>query len=329
MKHVTVKILFTIPALLTMTSLIPQLSFGQGNAAVASGAPSNALPGADGGSGTAIRPESRIRIGPGDLLDMTVFDSPELAQTVRVSDAGDASFNLIGEVHLAGLTANEAQSFIAGKLKAGNYVLNPQVAVLIKEYNTQGVSVVGEVNKPGVYNVLGTQTLLDLIAAAGGTTAFAGPEATIRRSTDNSIVSVRFSKDAQTSFSSDVRVYPGDKIIVGRAGLVYVLGDVGRPGGFVMENDGKLTLVEALAMAGGSNPTASLSRAKLIRKTTTSYTEVPIQLKKMLHGEATAPQLQTEDILYIPSNALKSTFRSQASSIIGATTGAAIYHSMP
>lgn len=160
MKHVTVKILFTIPALLTMTSLIPQLSFGQGNAAVASGAPSNALPGADGGSGTAIRPESRIRIGPGDLLDMTVFDSPELAQTVRVSDAGDASFNLIGEVHLAGLTANEAQSFIAGKLKAGNYVLNPQVAVLIKEYNTQGVSVVGEVNKPGVYNVLGNSNVV-------------------------------------------------------------------------------------------------------------------------------------------------------------------------
>jgi polysaccharide export outer membrane protein len=95
-----------------------------------------------------------------------------------------------------------------------------------------------------------------------------------------------------------------------------------------MENDGKLTLLEALAMAGGSNPTASLRHARLIRKTATGYSDVPILLKKVLRGEAPAPQLQLEDVLYIPSNLLKSTLHNQVPAILSATSGAAIYHSM-
>jgi polysaccharide export outer membrane protein len=176
---------------------------------------------------------------------------------------------------------------------------------------------------------LGSQTLLDVIAAAGGTTPFAGPEVTIRRSADSNFITVRLSKDAQASLTSDVRLYPGDKIVVPRAGLVYVLGDVGRPGGFVMENDGRLTLLEALAMAGGSNRTASLSHARLIRKTATGYSDVPIFLKKIIRGEDAAPQLQTEDILYIPNNAVKSALTQQVPSALSAASGAAIYHSMP
>ena len=232
-------------------------------------------------------------------------------------------------LHLAGLTTDQAAALIAGKLKEGNYLLAPQVAVIIREYSTQGVSVVGEVNKPGVYPVLGSQTLLDVIAAAGGTTPFAGPEVTIKRSADSNFITVRLSQDAQASLTTDVRLYPGDKVVVSRAGLVYVLGDVGRPGGFVMENDGKLSLLEALAMAGGNNRTASLSHARLFRKTATGYTEVPIVLKKIIRGEDAAPQLQTEDILYIPNNAVKSALTQQVPSALSAASGAAIYHSMP
>jgi polysaccharide export outer membrane protein len=96
-----------------------------------------------------------------------------------------------------------------------------------------------------------------------------------------------------------------------------------------MEEDGKLTLLEALAMAGGSNRTASLSHARLIRKTATGYAEVPIFLKKVIQGEEAAPQLQAEDILYIPSNAVKALLSQQVPSVISAASCAAIYHSMP
>ena len=284
---------------------------------------------------TANRPaegtssEARVKIEPGDLLEVNVYDEDDLNQTVRINDLGDGTFNFIGRLHLAELTTDQAAVLIAGKLKEGNYLLAPQVAVIIREYSTQGVAVVGEVNKPGVYPVLGSQTLLDVIAAAGGTTPFAGPEVTIKRSADSNFITVRISKDAQASLTSDVRLYPGDKVVVPRAGLVYVLGDVGRPGGFVMENDGKLTLLEALAMAGGSNRTASLSHARLIRKTATGYTEVPIFLKKIIRGEDAAPQLQTEDILYIPNNVVKSLLTQQVPSALSTASGAAIYHSMP
>ncbi len=281
------------------------------------------------GSPEGTVPVARVKIGPGDLIEVNVYDEDDLNQTVRINDLGDGTFNFIGRLHLAELTTDQAAALIAGKLKEGNYLLAPQVAVIIREYSTQGVSVVGEVNKPGVYPVLGSQTLLDVIAAAGGTTPFAGPEVTIKRSADSNFITVRLSQDAQASLTTDVRLYPGDKVVVSRAGLVYVLGDVGRPGGFVMENDGKLSLLEALAMAGGNNRTASLSHAKLFRKTATGYTEVPIVLKKIIRGEDAAPQLQTEDILYIPNNAVKSALTQQVPSALSAASGAAIYHSMP
>jgi len=332
MKRIQMKLVCVFSALVMMASLDPGRLRAQvevAGTALIAGEPVNTPRPTDAAPEKTLPGESRIRIGPGDLLAMTVFDVPEMNQVVRVNDSGDASFSLIGNLHLAGLTADEAQSAIAVKLKDGNYVLNPQVSLLIREYNTQGVSVVGEVKKPGVYNVLGSQSLLDVIAAAGGTTPFAGPEVTIKRGADGSTVAVRLTQDAQASLASDVRLYPTDKVIVPRSGLVYVLGDVGRPGGFVMENDGKLTLLEALAMAGGSNRTASLGHAVLIRKTATGYTEVPIVLKKIVRGDEPAPQLQTEDILYVPNSAAKSVFTQQVPSVVSAAAGATVYHSIP
>jgi polysaccharide export outer membrane protein len=273
--------------------------------------------------------EPRVRIGPGDLLEMSVFDVPELGQVVRVNDLGDASFNLIGRLHVAGLTTDQARVLIARKLRDANYVLDPQVSVLIREYNTQGVSVLGEVKRPGVYSVLGSQSLLDVIAAAGGTTPFAGPEVTVKRSADGTTLTVRLSKDAQASLDSDVQLHPGDKVVIPRAGLVYVIGDVGRPGGFIMENDGKLTLLQALAMAGGNNHTASLSHAKLIRKRGSGYADVPLPLKKIIEGAEPDVQLQTEDILYIPSSVVKSMFSRTVPSIVSSASAAAVYHSIP
>ncbi len=278
-------------------------------------------------SGTPRQPvtvDAHMHIGPGDLLNISVFDVPEMSQTIRVNDAGDATLNLVGPLHLAGLTAFDAQASIAASLKACNYLVDPQVSVFISEYATQGVSILGEVNKPGVYQVLGTRTLLDIISEAGGITTFAGAEAMIKRANGDT-VHVALTKDAQMSFISDVQLGPGDKVMIPRAGIVYVLGDVGRPGGFVMSNDGKITVIEAIALAGGPSHTSSLNRAQLIRKSAPGTPQVEIKVKQILEGKLADMPLQSEDILYIPSSSTKTLLFHTAPSIASSAAGAAIY----
>jgi polysaccharide export outer membrane protein len=251
------------------------------------------------------RPAPRVRIGPGDLLAVTVFDVPELAQAVRVSDTGDATFTLIGRQHVAGLTTDDAQTLVARLLKDRNYIVDPHVSVLIQEYNTQGVSVVGEVRKPGVYPVLGNQGLLDVISQAGGTTEMAGSDIIVRRDGDEKKITMQFSTDNPGRIVEDLQLRPGDKIIVPRAGMVYVIGDVGRPGGFIMQTNGKMTLLQAVAMAAGTTPTSSLNSSRLVRRTTSGYTEIPLGLKKIMKGSEPDLQLEAEDIVVIPSSNTK------------------------
>ena len=272
--------------------------------------------------------QTRLRIGSGDLVTVNVFDVPEMAQTIRVNDMGDATLNLVGSLHLAGLTTQEAQGLIAGKLKEGHFLVDPQVTVFISEYATQGVSVLGEVAKPGVYQVLGSRTLLDIISLAGGITPFAGSEATVEHRNGDT-VTVRLTKNAHESLATDVQLSPGDKVLIPRAGIVYVLGDVGRPGGFIMGNDGKMSILQAVAMAGGINPTSSMNHSRLIHKGPAGYTETPLQLKKILKGHQADFQLQAEDVIYIPPNAAKALLYHAGPSIASSAAGAAIYTTMP
>jgi polysaccharide export outer membrane protein len=182
--------------------------------------------------------------------------------------------------------------------------------------------VLGEVKNPGVYPVLGGQSLLDVLAAAGGATPLAGAEITFQRVSDGSTLNVLLSKDAQHTLSSNVRLYPGDKVIIPRTGLVYVLGEVGRPGGFVMENDGKMTLLQALAMAGGTTHTSSTNGSRLLRKGPSGYTDIHIAMNKMLKGQVVDVQLQAEDILYVPNSAKKSVLAKTGPAVLAASSGA-------
>jgi polysaccharide biosynthesis/export protein len=274
------------------------------------------------GPAEGITREARVKIGPGDLIEVNVYDEADLHQTVRLNDLGDGTLSFIGSVHLAGLTTDQAGALIARKLKEGNYLLSPQVGIFIREYSTQGVSVLGEVKLPGVYGVAGGQSLLDVLAAAGGTTPLAGAEITIQRAGDGTTLTVPLSKDAHHSLSSNVRLYPGDKVIIPRSGLVYVLGDVGRPGGFIMENDGNITLLQAVAMAGGTTHTSSMNGSRLLRKGASGYTDIHIELSKMLKGQQGDVQLEAGDIVYVPSSAMKSAFTKAAPAMLAAASGA-------
>src|SRR5438067_541969 len=126
-------------------------------------------------------PGSVLMIGAGDLLKVSVFGAPESDQEVRVDQAGNISLNFIGAVHVAGLSTNAAQDLIAKKLSDGGFFTHPQVSVFAKEYATQGVSVLGEVQKPGVYPLLGSRRLFDVLSLAGGTSQKAGRMVTITR----------------------------------------------------------------------------------------------------------------------------------------------------
>lgn len=269
--------------------------------------------------------ETRLRVGPGDLVLVSVFDCPELAQTVRVDDRGDATFNLIGAVHVANLSLDQTRKEISSRLQKGNFVLHPQVSVFIQEYGTQGVSVLGQVEKPGIYPVLGNKSLIDIVAQAGGTTELAGSTVTIKRASDGSVLTIPLTRDANRTFTADVQLMPGDKVIIPRASIVYVVGDVQRPGGFVMNNDGRITALQALALAGGQNRTAALDHVRLIRKTDSTYNESLMSLKKIMKGQTPDINLEADDVLYIPNSTAKSVIFRGVPSILQGASNAAVY----
>jgi polysaccharide export outer membrane protein len=273
--------------------------------------------------------KARLVIGPGDLLTVTVFNVPELLQTVRVSDTGDAVLSLIGSMHLAQMTVAEAQVAIENEYRNRKFLLDPHVSILVTEYATEGVSVLGEVTKPGVYPLLGPHTLLDIISAAGGLTELAGGTVSVRRRNGAEQVILLDANDPQKALAQDVGLQPADMVVVARAAIVYVVGDVGKPGGFPMQNNGRLTVLQAVALASGVNKTAALSRAKIIHKAPPGYREADIHLAKLLQGKAPDTELKAEDILFVPNSKLKSAVAGGFSSAVQAATTAAIYTIRP
>ncbi|MGH9502212.1 MAG: polysaccharide biosynthesis/export family protein [Terriglobales bacterium] len=269
---------------------------------------------------------SAMEIGSGDLLKIGVFGAPESDQEVRVDPDGNVSLNFIGAVHVAGLSNTEAQKLIAKKLQDGGFFTHPQVAVFTKEYATQGVSVLGEVLKPGVYPLLGSRRLFDVLSMAGGTSPKAGRVISIsHRDHPQTPLSVTLSNDANESAKSNIQVFPGDTVVVSRAGVVYVVGDVHKPSGVIMDNGSEMTVLQAIAMAEGTNPTAKLNNAKLIRRTPNGPKEYPLALQDMLSSKAPDMRLQAEDIIFVPNSAAKTAGRKTLDAIIQTATGLAIY----
>lgn len=271
---------------------------------------------------------SEMIIGPGDLLEVSVYGAPDYVKQVRVSSTGDITLPMAGSLKVGGLTTAQAETAIAKELVAGKFFTDPKVSVLEKELSTQGVSVLGEVQKPGIYPLPGTRSLYDALSAAGGTTARAGSivSVTHRNDPQNQTV-VALSYDGKGNEKVNVPVYPGDTVMVSKAGVVYVTGNVKLPGGFIMEN-AHMTVLQALAMAQGANPTANLDGARLIRNSGqgNQQEEIPIPLKKILTAKAPDVNLQANDIVFVPNSAAKSAGRRTVDMIVQTAMGLAIYH---
>jgi len=244
---------------------------------------------------------------PGDLLEISVFDTPELTQQVRVGADGKAELALLGGVSLAGLTTQQASQEIARQLRDRQLLLRPQVNVLVKESAGQGVSVMGEVEHPGMYPLVGPRSLLDVLSMAGGLTKVADTRVTIqRRQGRETDLAVKLSnQNAQISLAADVQVYPGDLVMVPRAGIVYIFGAVNRPGGFVIQENGEITLLQALAQAGGATGSAAPNHAVLLRKNGQGYVSSKLPVGKITLGQDRDVELHPDDVVFIPTNKLK------------------------
>lgn len=272
---------------------------------------------------TGLPAQPALRIGLGDLLEVSVYGVPELTQKVRVSSAGDIYLPLIDYVHVVNLTPDEAQAIIEKKLSDGGFVRNPHVSVFVSDYVSQSVTLLGEVAKPGTYSIVGDRRLLDVISAAGGPTDKAGKAVTIvHREHPDTPEILDLSRSAQGS-PVNPALEPGDTIIVSKAGVVYVVGEVNKPSGFLMEN-GSLTVLKAIALAGGTTHTAALNNAKIIRKTPGGMEETPIPLKKILAAKAPDLPMQPEDVLFVPGSASKSAAARGLEAVLQAATAVGV-----
>lgn len=273
-------------------------------------------------------PSSEMLIGPGDMLEVSVYGAPDYIKQVRVSSTGEITLPLSGAVKVGGLSTAQAETVIEKKLSDGKFFNDPKVSVLEKEFGTQGISVLGEVQKPGIYPLPGTRNLFDALSAAGGTTARAGSIVSLtHRSDPQNPKIINLSYEGKTNDQANVSVYPGDTVMVSKAGVVYVTGDVKLPGGFIMEN-AHMTVLQALAMAQGANSSAKLDGAKLIRNSGQGGKpeEISIPLKKILSARAPDVNLQPNDIVFVPNSAAKSAGIRTMETILQTASGIAIYH---
>ena len=344
-------------------------------------------------------------IGSGDLLDISVFDVPELSKEVRVSQAGTINIPLIPvRPRVAGLSETQAEEKIAELLEANGLVSHPEVGVAVKEHRSQPITIVGAVTRPMVYQADRDVTLLEVLAEAGGISNDAGDTIIVTRhkvatsieatnlqnapasaapgsgepppldsptapepgekkadaspnaptfrsaeelahanppapsstneaapsssSPDSTSITINLNDLLETGDTrNNILLHAGDVVTVPHAGIVYVLGAVSRPGGFVVSNDRtQLTTLKVLSLAGGLTNIAKTQHAVIIRKDDTGkQTETQVDLKKVLNRQSEDITMHPSDILFIPDDRTKQALIKTAEIALGIGTATAIF----
>lgn len=269
-----------------------------------------------------------LRIGPGDLIELAVFDIPELSGKARVDEAGNISVMLLGIVHVGGLSTIEAEQEVQHRLVSGKFIGNPQVSILIDEYATQGITVLGEVKTSGIYPAVGGKSLYDVISLAGGLSPLAGNVVTITRRGGSAVEDVQLRDEDGKLSGGNAALHPGDQVVIQRADILYVLGDVGKPGGFLIDRE-PISVMDALALASGFNKTAAMGKAKLFRKIKGDVVEVNVSLKDIVGGKRPDIALQAGDVVYVPTSAAKALWQQSTNGLLGSLAAASIYSIAP
>jgi len=270
-------------------------------------------------------------IGSGDLLGIDVFDVPELSRDVRVNETGFVSLPLMpSKIKAGGLTPYQLQDKLAELLQTNGLVSTPQVSVSVKEQHSQPITVIGAVRTPMVIQALRRTTLLQVLSQAGGIADDAGSTVIVTRTAPGSpdpsdVGDVPLPTPQQTFTINmadllesgdsrfDIPLVGGDVVSVPRAGIIYVVGAVQKPGAFLLQNDlDHMTMLKMLSLAGGTTNTAKAKKTVILRKNpdTGQRDQVPVDLSKIMHLKSQDIQLEANDILFVPdSNGLKALHR--------------------
>lgn len=279
-------------------------------------------------SGLGVVPQdfAQLKLAPGFLVGLKVLDDSDFQGEFRVDEDGNIALPILGNFHVAGETASEARDQIRQRLLKEEILNDPQVDLNVLEYTAPQVTIIGEVGSPGKYPLLVPRNLVDVLALAGGPTILAGNEVSIiRGSGDAKPLLIRYSKSTDPEFVAKVMVDPGDTVQVKRAGIVYVLGAVNRPGGYVMQEDGTLNVLQAISLANGTSVPASTGTIYLLRRNADG-TEINIALpyKKISTGKRADVQLHATDVLFVPTSKMKAIL-TNSQGVIASAASASIY----
>lgn len=294
---------------------------------------------------TASNPEYVIDVD--DVLDVDVVDVPQFSREYRVGPEGMITIPLLtSPLAAAGLTLNQLSAVIAARLREAGLVSHPHVVVSVKSSQAHGVAISGAVQSPQIYPIFAPTTLLDVLSQAGGLAPDAGNTAIVTRGEMATSATWMASDASATPAAGTIKVdlekllttgdpslnltiYPGDKVMVQRAGVVYVVGAVERPGGFTLGSGrDKMTVLQAVALGEGLKPTAVQKKAIIIRQGRqfpNGREEIAVNLKNVLAGHAPDPGLEPNDILFVPDSASKKALRRGAEAAIQIATGLMIW----
>jgi polysaccharide biosynthesis/export protein len=295
------------------------------------------------GATTAQSGSARYVLGPGDQISILALHAPEISdKPVRIDDSGNIALPLVGRMHAAGLTVEQLAAAIRDQLDP--LIRDPQVSVNVVELRSRPVSVLGAVKTPGVYQLQGRKRLLEVISTAGGLDQDAGysvrlsrmrsagtiplPASQITASGDYNVANIDLADLIEGKHpEQNIVILPEDVITVPRARLIYVIGEVHRPGGFALHDRESMSVLQALSLAEGLNTTAGANHAKILRpdEKTGRKTEIAVNVKNILEGKNPDVPLLPDDVLFIPNSASKSAAVRALQSAIEMGTGVVIW----
>jgi polysaccharide export outer membrane protein len=279
------------------------------------------------------------KIGRDDLVEVSVFESPDLGGTSRVTASGIISIPLLGPIDVAGHSVQEVERLIEAALKE-KYVNDPHVTVFVREYASQPVSVMGAVRRPSIYQIKGEKSLLDLITMAEGLDPLtAGKTIQVIRRNKAPEAGTDLAGGTPQSITIDIEdlfdngktelnipIEAGDIINVVRAGSIFVVGEVVRPNEFVLRNGKNVTVTQAIALANGTTKDAKKNGCVIYRyHRDGSKEEIHVDYGKILSAGGTDVTMLPNDILFIPANKIKSGLNRALESTISVAMGRLIY----
>jgi polysaccharide export outer membrane protein len=284
-----------------------------------------------------------VKIMPGDVIGIATYGAPELTTTVgtsvntpgggggsatglKVGAQGEIVLPYLGAVKVAGMTPTEAGIYLEKELKEKGILVDPQVSVSLVDSPTRVITVLGEVQKPSPVPAFGQLRLLDVISACGGFTPLASHTITIRRPGEADSITVLLSSDPKNTDETNIPLMAGDTVIVPKVGNVFVIGQVKTPSAIPLSSNAPVTVMRAIAMAGGLNFGASLSRVVVIRKTPDDqHVEIQMDLKKVMRGKEKDITLASDDVLLVPTSGFKAGMSGGGAGIAAGITSAFIY----